>query len=598
MSYLKKLGLGETTYDKYPKVAVHGFSDQCWRGWEAIGQQVGKAASHLKLDRLVIAVECYSGVYQQEIVDALAAALDLTEVVFTERSVFKSEPELDALLAPDLGGDDPIFGFLTRLTLTDYLDQTKLDSLTGRLAGRSEGTVLVVGPGALLCCEPDVVIYADMPRWEEQMRQRAKKTANLGVSNFDLKASLKYKRSYFVDWRACDKLKRSSYDRWQFLLDTTVPDDPKMISGDAFREGLRQAVQRPFRVVPFFDPGVWGGQWMREVCDLDSNPPNYAWCFDCVPEENSLLLDFGGTSVEVPSLNLVFRHPVELLGEPVYGRFGAEFPIRFDFLDTMQGQNLSFQVHPSVDYASANFGLSYTQDESYYILDAGEDAVVYLGLKNDIDPEQMIRDLEDAQHNASKPFHDESHVACFPAKKHDHFLIPAGTCHCSGADSMVLEISHTPYIFTFKLWDWSRLDLDGRPRPINIERGKAVINWDRRESWVSANLVNRVEPVAAGEGWREERTGLYSSEFIETRRHWFCSKVRHDTELKSVHVLNLVEGAEVIVESPSSAFEPFVIHYAETFIIPAAVGDYTIRPHGPSEGKECATLKAFIRVNP
>jgi hypothetical protein len=60
-------------------------------------------------------------------------------------------------------------------------------------------------------------------------------------------------------------------------------------------------------------------------------------------------------------------------------------------------------------------------------------------------------------------------------------------------------------------------------------------------------------------------------------------------------VLNLVEGREAIVESPCNAFEPLIIHYAETFIIPEAVKEYTIRPHGVSEGKQCATIKAFVR---
>lgn len=84
---------------------------------------------------------------------------------------------------------------------------------------------------------------------------------------------------------------------------------------------------------------------------------------------------------------------------------------------------------------------------------------------------------------------------------------------------MVLEISHAPYIFTFKIWDWGRLGIDGKPRPIYVERGEQVIDWRRCEKWVAEHLVNAIEPVAAGEGWREERTGLYASEFLETRRH-------------------------------------------------------------------------------
>jgi hypothetical protein len=162
---------------------------------------------------------------------------------------------------------------------------------------------------------------------------------------------------------------------------------------------------------------------------------------------------------------------------------------------------------------------------------------------------------------------------------------------------MVLEISATPYIFTFKLWDWGRLGLDGRPRPINIKHGQEVIQWNRTESWVRKEIFNRIEPVAEGEGWREERTGLHENEFIETRRHWFTAPVLHRTD-GSVNVLNLVEGREAIVESPTGGFEPFVVHYAETFIVPESVKEYTIRPCGESEGKQCATIKAFVKHNP
>ena len=148
------------------------------------------------------------------------------------------------------------------------------------------------------------------------------------------------------------------------------------------------------------------------------------------------------------------------------------------------------------------------------------------------------------------------------------------------------------------MWDWARLDLNGQPRPINLQRGEENILWDRQASWVKEHLVNAITPVAEGDGWREERTGLYRSEAFETRRHWFTGVVPHNTKGDSVHVLNLVQGAEAIVESPTNAFEPFVVHYAETFILPAAVGSYTIRPFGRAEGNECVTIKAFIRVNP
>jgi len=313
-----------------------------------------------------------------------------------------------------------------------------------------------------------------------------------------------------------------------------------------------------------------------------------------VPEENSLLLGFGEQVVEIPSLNLVFFQPEALLGKQVYEGFGDEFPIRFDFLDTMEGGNLSLQVHPLKEYIKEKFGMTYTQDESYYMLDVKEDSFVYLGLKENIDPECMMKDLTAAQNN-SIPFEADQYVQKWPMQKHDHVSIPAGTVHCSGADSVVLEISATPYIFTFKLWDWGRMGLDGKPRPISLEHGKNVIQWDRTATWAKEHILNLTELVNEGDGWREERTGLDSMSFIETRRHWFSKKVIHHTE-GVVNVLNLVEGREVVIESPDHSFEPYIIHYAETFIVPAHVGAYSITPHGESAGKECATIKAGIRT--
>ncbi len=600
--YLAPLGLRRPNYDKHPCVTVSGQpADAAVRGWSAVCARIhssitSRAASAHGPAKTVVAIECYPEVFQEEISSALlqhlAPALR-SERLFLSAEAFLSPAAVDALVAPELGGDDPVFGRLSRLTLDRFLDPARRAALRSRIDAAT-GLVVVLGPAALLCCEPDLVIYADMPRWEAQMRQRRNEVSNLGVKNRDLKASLQYKRSFFIDWRVCDKLKQATLPRWDFLLDTTKPGDPRLVDGDALREGLRQSAARPFRVVPFFDPGPWGGQWMRQVCQLPDGPPNYAWCFDCVPEENSLLLRFGDVQVEIPSINLVFFQPKPLLGEAVYGRFGPEFPIRFDFLDTMQGGNLSFQVHPLTEYAREHFGLPYTQDESYYILDAAPGAEVYLGCKNGTDGAAMIADLEAAQ-RGEKPFDDARFAARFPARKHDHFLIPAGTLHCSGAGSMVLEISATPYIFTFKLWDWNRVGLDGLPRPVNIARGREVIQWDRDEDYARRRLVNQFTPIASGPGWREERTGLHEAEFIETRRHWFTDTVAHDTR-GGVNVLNLVQGAEAVVESPTGAFEPFVVHYAETFIVPASVGPYTIRPHGEALGTECATLKAFVRT--
>lgn len=579
----------KSTYDKCPTVSVAHDFPCAWAGWSDIGRKLSEALGDTGKPNPVLVVDCYPGTLEQDILPGLLKQLSPERVITT--SAFLLSPDsIDAMTAPFLG-DDPVFGKMNELELSDFFDPERLQSFIPS----SAGLTLVYGLGAsLLAPEADVLVYADLARWEAQLRFRRNETSNLGVENRDLKWSLQYKRAFFVDWRVADRHKKRIIGDWDFLLDSHQAGQPKLVTGSAYREGLIQTTRRPFRVTPFFDPGPWGGQWLRNVCDLDSSAPNYAWGFDCVPEENSLHLDFGGIVVESPSINLVFFQPSELLGQRVRDRFGDEFPIRFDFLDTMGGGNLSLQVHPLADYIRRHFGMTYTQDESYYILDAAEEATVYLGLREDVDSKAMAADLRKAQRGEGS-FPDERYVNRWPAAKHDHFLIPAGTVHCSGSGAVVLEISATPYIFTFKMWDWNRLGLDGLPRPVHLDHALANIQWERKTGWVREHLVNAITPVQSGDGWREEHTGLDSTQFIETRRHWFTKTVDHHTN-GGVNVLNLVEGEEVIVESPDGAFPPLVIHYAETFIIPAAAGAYTIRPNGASEGKECATLKAFVRT--
>lgn len=579
----------QTTYDKFPEVTVQGYDDQAWQGWESIEATLNLRAS--ASSRTVLVVDCYPGVRLDELEQRLLPSLNATRVLNVE-SARRDQQALHDLLARNLT-DDRVFGVLSCHHLEEFFNADKLQQLRQQVDAVTAGLIVIYGPGAALVHPGDVLVYADMPRWEIQQRMRHDGLGNWGADNQDEDILRRYKRAFFIEWRVFDRHKTPLLKRADYLLDTTQKEAPTLVSGEALRAGLRQTTTRPFRVAPFFDPGVWGGQWMKQQFDLDPSAPNYAWCFDCVPEENSLLLRFGQVRIEIPSQNLVLLHPRALLGEKVHARFGAEFPIRFDFLDTIGGQNLSFQVHPVTEYIQQQFGMHYTQDESYYILEAQPHAVVYLGTKTGIEPQAMLDDLKAAA-RGEKTFDDARFVNQIPARKHDHFLIPAGTVHCSGSGTMVLEISATPYIFTFKLWDWGRLGLDGLPRPVHLEHGEQVIDWQRDTRWVADNLVNQVEPVAEGEGWREERTGMHEREFIETRRHWFTAPVTHHTQ-GGVNVLNLVEGDEAIVDSPSGAFAPFVVHYAETFIIPAAVGEYRISPSGKGSGQPLVTIKAWVR---
>ena len=561
----------KSNYDKQPSTHIEG---SMTLGWDNIISTLSQAWA----DEPIWAIDLYPGTYEE---DFMAAFAKTGRKIIDTRTLMRPEEEIRQLTERFMT-DDVLFGYMSNIRLEEYFPNPKPEI---------KEPSIVIGTAAAWLAPNAPVCYADMARWEIQQRFRRHEVKALGIDNHQDSPSVQYKRGYFNDWNIIDHYKDNlmQSSRIQFWIDSNQRNQPKMISDAQMRQGLQRTAHSPFRVVPFFDPAPWGGQWMKEVCDLPREEQNYGWCFDCVPEENSLYLEAEGTLFELPSQDVVLSHTRELLGQQVWHRFGKSFPIRFDFLDTMQGGNLSLQVHPTNEFAQREFGLPYTQDESYYLLDAAPDAVVYLGLKEGIDKVQMIEDLRAAQ-RGDIIFDAEKYVNKLPAKKHDHYLIPAGTIHCSGHNSMVLEISSTPSIFTFKLWDWARLGLDGKPRPINVERGKHVIQWERTTPFVKTEIANHFEVLHEEEGIKEERTGLHPNEFIETRRHTFSRPVEHNTN-GGVNVLNLVDGTAAIIESPEGKFKPFEVHYAETFIIPACIGRYTITP---LQG-ECMTLKASIR---
>lgn len=579
MSYLTF----KSEYDKYPETRIEGFDDSAWSGWNSVGVALKEAMR----DKRVLVVDCYPGVNEQELEANLSKSLK-PEVMIRSEDIFYDGDELTERMKFFLT-EDRVRGIMFYGTVKEFIDSQRLENAK-KMVEEATGSVFVYGFAASLITKGDILVYADMARWEIQLRYR-KGMPNYKQKNYEEDILKKYKRGFFVEWRIADKHKKALYNRMDFYLDTNKENAPNMVSGRGFLAGLRTLTERPFRLVPYFDPGVWGGQWMKEVCQLDPAADNYAWSFDGVPEENSIFLRYGNVRIESPAMNLTQYMPRELIGEKNYARFGAEYPIRFDFLDTMDGQNLSLQVHPLTDYIHNKFGMAYTQDESYYILDCKKDGGVYLGLKEGINPREMIEDLELAQ-TGDICFPAEKYVNRFPAKKHDHFLIPAGTVHCSSSNCMVLEISAMPYIFTFKLWDWDRVGLDGIPRPIHIEDGKEVIQFQRDTAWVKRNLINHFETIREDDHCKEIKTGLHELEFIET--HVFTAddqfEIRSDGEFS---MWNLVDGQSAVIESPAGSFEPYIVHYAETFIIPAKAGDVTMKPAIP--GSTIKVLRANIR---
>jgi mannose-6-phosphate isomerase class I len=494
------------------------------------------------------------------------------------------ESEIDILVKPFLGGADPLFGTRASLGLSDFFNMQALEQIQpDPLACMN----IIYGTGASLAGWQGFTVYLDLPKNELQYRARAGSVTNLGARQSTAPKQM-YKRFYFVDWVVLNRFKESLSGAVGIIADCQRPGEVTWMEGKEFREALALISKSPFRVRPWFEPGAWGGQWIRNhIAGLATDVPNYAWSFEMIVPENGILLESRQRMLEVSFDWLMYRHAPEVLGN-CHHRFGNEFPIRFDFLDTFAGGNLSIQCHPQERYIRQQFGENFTQQESYYILDAGENAMVNLGFREDINPDSFREALEQSALHKT-PVNIPEFIQQHPSRKHDLFLIPDGTVHGSGINNLVLEISTTPYIFTFKMYDWLRLDLDGNPRDLNISRAWDNLDFNIRGEAVREEYISKPVLLERGGDWEKYHLPTHNRHYYDVWRYHFQSEIFFDTG-NNCYVLSLVEGTEIVVKTSNG--QSMVIHYAETFIIPAAAGTCFVT----NSGKTPAILVAsFIK---
>lgn len=550
-------------YDIYPACSLP--PGQIQAGFDAMAEVIAGSGT--------VVIDGFPGVlwesFRNQLGEVLAARGVSAQFHCVEEALLLPA-QIDQLIAPYLGGDDPLFGFRYPGELADFFDPQRLADLQP-----DPGATLNIlyGTGAALAGWPGLQVYVDVPKNEIQFRARSKSVKNLGAA-VALDPKLAYKRSYFIDWVAASRHKAARLPHIDWMVDEQRPDLPALMPGAALRDGLKRMAHTFFRARPWFEPGPWGGQWIKEnVPQLNRQVPNYAWSFELISPENGLVFESDRLLLEVSFDMLMFQEYVAVLGECA-PNFKYEFPIRYDFLDTVDGGNLSVQCHPRPKYIREHFGETFTQDECYYILESFPGAQVNLGFREGIDPAAFKTDL---LHSAGtgQPVEMERYVQSLPSQKHDFFLIPNGTIHGSGSGNLVLEISATPYIFTFKMYDWLRMGLDGKPRSLNIERAFENLYFDRQGERIPREFVSHPQVLAEGANWRCLHLPTHSEHFYDVLRYEFSGSVEVDTGGLggSCHVLSLVEGSTVLLETDGGAAR---FSYAETFVVSAAAGRYRL----------------------
>jgi mannose-6-phosphate isomerase class I len=546
--------------------------------------QVGYRALAAELVRRrpgVVAVDGPAALPWESFAASLALALGAAELrsrIVDVRQFLPSWDELQRRTASaDLAGD-PVFARSFEGSLAE---------LFGELPQLSHATkadlTLVLGPGSALV-DHDLLWYADLPKRLSLEAVRQGLAGNLGQSPGEAGSE---QRLLFVDWPVLDRHKQALASQLDGYVDLTDPDCPRSLDGGALRRSLQALSAGPFRTRPTFLPGPWGGQWLRRVLGIATDNPNLAWSYELITPESGILLG-AGEPAEVAFELLMAQHAEDVLGPAVAERFADSFPIRFDYLDTLEGGHLSIQSHPSEAYMRETFGLPYTQDETYYVMETSPGAKIFLGLRDDADLDAFRAEAEQAE-DPGRPFEPERYLETHPAVQHRLYLIPAGTPHASGAGNVVLEISATPYLYTLRFYDWLRRDLDDELRPVHLKHAFSNLDPRRRGNAVRRELVPEPVIVRGGPGWAELALGRLPELFFAVHRLDFADEIADDT-LDRFHALNLVAGEEVEIVTAGGHVHP--LSYAETIVIPAAVGAYRIRRR---RGESCKVVKAFVR---
>jgi mannose-6-phosphate isomerase class I len=547
-------------------------------GWPAL-------AADLPPGPLVLAVDGPAALDWVALADGLAGAVrgagrDIGLIDVRDHYAEAADERIAALPVP---ADDPFFTPLSQARVADLFDAPPRPE---RPVG--DGVVLVYGPGASLC-GPDLLWYADLP----------KRYAEAAVSKGELPVGVNLGRSaapgdlvrlFYTDWPVQDRHRDAIAGRIDRWIDVQDAAGPAALDGAALRSTLAHLARGPVRTRPYFNSTPWGGRWAASELGFTPQAGNTALGYELIaPEAGVVIGDKGAAQVEVPFQLLCVAHPEDMLGADVHRAFGTSFPIRFDYLDTMGGGNLSLHLHPRERYMREVFGWPYTQHETYYVTASEDGARVLLGLTGEADLDVMRHQVEDSIANGT-PMPVEQHIQSHPATVGQLFMIPAGTPHASGAGNLVLEVSATPYLYSLRLYDWLRKDAAGASRPLPYEHGFANLDTARRGEDVTKDLVQQPRTLRSGEGWREEVIGALPEMFYAVHRLVVAQgcALPEDTAGR-FHILNVAAGEGAVIETHDG--RTHTLAFAETLTVPAAVGPYRVRALG---GDEVRIVKALV----
>lgn len=317
----------------------------------------------------------------------------------------------------------------------------------------------------------------------------------------------------------------------------------------------------PLKFSPVLKDKIWGGNKIKSVLGIDFAPlPNCgeAWVLSGVDGNQTGIINGYLAGNELNELVEVYMG--DLVGDKVYERFGNEFPILVKFIDA--ADYLSIQVHPN-DELAARRNIGYGKSEMWYIIDADPGAELISGFSKKVDQETYLKHLND---KSLKQILNAEKVTAG-----DVFYMPAGRVHALGPGIFLAEIQQTSDT-TYRIYDWDRVDSEGKSRELHIEEALDAIDFNVYDDYKS-----QYQPKQNG------TATLVNSPFFTTSLIQLNKALAKDySELDSFVIYVCVGGSVTIVHDGET--EPQVtISQGEAILLPASIDRVDIIPSSDSK---------------
>ncbi|MCH2180706.1 MAG: class I mannose-6-phosphate isomerase [Mariniblastus sp.] len=254
----------------------------------------------------------------------------------------------------------------------------------------------------------------------------------------------------------------------------------------------------PLRFQPLFQRYLWGGSRLSTVLGKPSGPDSCAESWEIADHHQFQSIVQGGPHDGKSLAELMHSSGNDIVGPETFKAIHdshvpeslrGRFPLLLKFLDA--NQNLSVQVHPDDKGAAHLPTPDLGKTEFWYVIHADPGAKIYAGLKAGVSAVDFRAAVEQG--------HVRETLHSFEPQAGDGIFIPAGTVHAIGAGLLIAEIQQASNT-TFRVYDWDRVDSDGKPRPLHIEQAVRAIDFSmcpvtpvRRNNHRQANSENLVE---------------------------------------------------------------------------------------------------------